>query len=65
MRFCVALGCGGQYNAAELNLPGWGGGGELEPGLVLELFKTEVTAKAPAGVWEVSLQVGGVQCEPP
>lgn len=39
--------------------------GELEPGLVLELFKTEVTAKAPAGVCEVSLQVGGVQCEPP
>lgn len=48
--------------AAELNLPGWGVGG-LEPGLVLEVFRTEVTAKAPAGVCEVSLRVGGGWCE--
>lgn len=34
VQFCVALGCGGQYNAAELNLPGWrGGGARAWPGI--------------------------------
>lgn len=64
--FCVhsVILCGsgmwGLCDIAELSLLA----GELGPGLVWELFKREVTARASAGVCEVSSKVGGMWCEP-